>query len=427
MAGSDRKPAREIDRLAREFLDRGQPYKAPRMTGSSTPAGPDTYASEIRLLPRGIGASGDVLQALPNGDGDIVPTWAPDAGSGITGPTGPTGPTGSTGGTGATGATGATGTAGGAGSAGPTGPTGPTGSTGATGATGVTGPTGATGSTGPTGPTGATGATGPTGPTGSTGATGVGGSMAISEGGVTLIAAPTRIDFDASDFNLIESPTGVAQVNLNYGTAADTPAAGNHTHAGVQTNQPEFAFTTPPTSGWSWVNQGGATIASDDYGELLTLPSSGSDNWRHRVRTIVHSATYSVTARVDLLWPRISGGNIYAGIVLRDSATSKFVHWGLIAEGSPETISVQYASWTNNTTLSVSNYKQNHTKLPFRPVWLRFRIATGTRFLEASPNGIDWYTITTDSATGFITPDQAGFAGNDAAATPPIVRLRSWA
>ena len=51
------------------------------------------------------------------------------------------------------------------------------------------------------------------------------------EGGTVKVNEVTDIDFDASDFNITESPTGRANVGLAYGTSAGTPAEGNHTHA----------------------------------------------------------------------------------------------------------------------------------------------------------------------------------------------------
>src|SRR5262245_10148368 len=203
-------------------------------------------------------------------------------------------------------------------------------------------------------------------------------TITVQEGDATVDAAASVLDFDASDFNVTSSPSGEANVALNYGTGAGQPAEGNHTHAGgvaalddlsdvtltspatseVLTyngsawvnqaaagggNSPEYAFATPPTSGWSWVNQGGATVASDAYGELLTWPNSGVNNWRLRVRSITHSSAYSVTARLDTVWSRITSGSIYSGLVLRDSASGKFVALGLFANGSSEVIVPLYS------------------------------------------------------------------------------------
>lgn len=54
--------------------------------------------------------------------------------------------------------------------------------------------------------------------------------IVVQEGDVTTVAQATIFDFDASDFAITESPTGEANISLAYGTAAGTPAEGNHTH-----------------------------------------------------------------------------------------------------------------------------------------------------------------------------------------------------
>lgn len=56
-------------------------------------------------------------------------------------------------------------------------------------------------------------------------------AMAVKEGGVTKVTEATASNYDDSDFNVTESPTGQANISLAYGTSAGTPAEGNHTHA----------------------------------------------------------------------------------------------------------------------------------------------------------------------------------------------------
>lgn len=64
-------------------------------------------------------------------------------------------------------------------------------------------------------------------------ATSVTGTFTTEEGDVAVSAATATLDFDASDFNLTESPAGEVNVGLNYGTGAGQPAEGTHAHAGV--------------------------------------------------------------------------------------------------------------------------------------------------------------------------------------------------
>src|SRR5688500_7443423 len=56
------------------------------------------------------------------------------------------------------------------------------------------------------------------------------GVLVVKEGGATVDATVTTLDFDASDFVLSESPEDEINISLAYGTTAGTPAEGNHTH-----------------------------------------------------------------------------------------------------------------------------------------------------------------------------------------------------
>jgi len=63
-----------------------------------------------------------------------------------------------------------------------------------------------------------------------TAAGGSGGTIEIQEGGATTDANAGIVNYDATDFNTTSSPAGRANVSLNYGTGANQPAEGNHTH-----------------------------------------------------------------------------------------------------------------------------------------------------------------------------------------------------
>ena len=84
-------------------------------------------------------------------------------------------------------------------------------------------------------------------------------SIIVEEGDSTVVATVASLDFDSSDFNVTEAPSGEANISLNYGTGAGQPAEGNHTHTftiavtlpfGDQTNvitsaEPKQRFVVP--------------------------------------------------------------------------------------------------------------------------------------------------------------------------------------
>jgi hypothetical protein len=105
----------------------------------------------------------------------------------------------------------------------------------------------------------------------------------------------------------------------------------------------ELAFTTPPTAGWSWVNQGTTTVATDSDGSiLLAKPATAANDLTLRVRS--HSSSTTVTAR-------LSGDSIGIhagwGLALRESSTGKLVIFYLKPGG---TLLTEY--WTSATVFS---------------------------------------------------------------------------
>lgn len=62
-----------------------------------------------------------------------------------------------------------------------------------------------------------------------TAAGGSGGTIEVQEGGVKEDDM-TILNYDGTDFNVTNSPAGTANISLAYGTSANTPAEGNHTH-----------------------------------------------------------------------------------------------------------------------------------------------------------------------------------------------------
>lgn len=86
-------------------------------------------------------------------------------------------------------------------------------------------------------------------------------AVAVQEGDVTVVTEAAYLDFDASDFNVTESPAGEANISLAYGTSAGTPAEGNHAHpAGALDSLSDVVITAAATGeivrydGSNWVD-----------------------------------------------------------------------------------------------------------------------------------------------------------------------------
>lgn len=184
-------------------------------------------------------------------------------------------------------------------------------------------------------------------------------------------------------------------------------------------------FTKPPSSSWSWVNQGGASTATELGGERITAPSS-TRNWRLRVRSLSPSSNYTATAYTEVAGA--SANSWWAGLILRNSSSGSLIHFGSSYQSGVNTFAV--TRWTNATTFSANSFVVASTAMigPAMPNWWKLRDDGTNRYFEYSLNGIDWMPIFSESRTAFITPDQFGIGiNNEGSGADVQLRLRSLA
>lgn len=187
---------------------------------------------------------------------------------------------------------------------------------------------------------------------------------------------------------------------------------------------PLFALTTPPAvSGWTWVNQGGATATDDRDGILLTCPAGTGNNFRALVRS-APGTPYTVTAAFLMAFPAVNFNS--AGLIFRQSSDGKMATLS-IANAVKDFALIKMNS---ATSYSGANYSGGFTQAPTMGPLLWFRIAdNGTnRICSWSPDGRNWVQIHSVGRTDFLTADQVGFYGEAVNASyGPIVNLLSWA
>ena len=106
-----------------------------------------------------------------------------------------------------------------------------------------------------------------------TSATGV---LAVKEGGSAIDSNVNTLDFDASDFNLTESPEDEINISLNYGTSAGQPAEGNHTHTSSAIT--DFATAVDERArdavGTALTAGTGITVTPDDGANTITVATT---------------------------------------------------------------------------------------------------------------------------------------------------------
>jgi hypothetical protein len=189
---------------------------------------------------------------------------------------------------------------------------------------------------------------------------------------------------------------------------------------------PLFPFHKPSDTGFSWVNQGSATLTDSKNALTLRAPHTGATgNLVLRVKS--KSAPYTITAAI-LFSPNVVKEFTGGGIVFRQSSDGKLHALQLQASGAA--LNIFSGKWTNATTFSAA-YASTTIPVRFGPiVFLRIADDNSDRKVSFSSDGQNWVLLHTIGRTDFLTADQVGFfvsSANNAAPNLDIVAtLLSW-
>lgn len=191
----------------------------------------------------------------------------------------------------------------------------------------------------------------------------------------------------------------------------------------------------PPSTGWSWDNQGSATIDSANGYEYLKTVAVSLCSWRHRSAP---ATPYIITAAflVDLTGgiPGVgAGASCGVQLLFRESSTGKTVSLRYGPASNNYTSTVDWDKWTSSASFSASytSYGAYAVLCPgLGPQLIHMRIANDGTNLSAylSIDGQHWHQFGANQAkTDFMAggPDQVGFGAFSAVATP-VIALISW-
>jgi hypothetical protein len=207
-----------------------------------------------------------------------------------------------------------------------------------------------------------------------------------------------------------------------------TPIAVNTGVAVVAPWGPVYQFTDPTIPSFSWVNQGSATVGNSGPTTLLTSPTNGAHSWN--IREIAAPATpYTITVAFQVSFiASAANGALFAGLVMRESGTSKFQACDVFANGA--TLATSSGKWTNETTFS-ANYGSTgiYSYFATSAIWVRMT-DTGTNIqCSYSGDGTNFVDLTSQSRTDFMAagPNQVGFAlDNNNTTKNAYLTLLSW-
>jgi hypothetical protein len=232
---------------------------------------------------------------------------------------------------------------------------------------------------------------GPSGPAGAN-------TIIVSEGGTPLDTDISTVDFDATDFNLVESPENTVTVALAYGTGVGTPAEGNHTHT------PDHAAVTVVDSASIDMTLTGQQIsAAAIFGTSATTVAEG--NHTHTNDHV--PVTVSDTASIDLT---LTGQQISAAAIFGTTSTT-------VAQGN-HTHTGTYAPLASPT----------FTGTVTLPVGLTGVIRTDTGVVSVDSDVTDIVTAASTTVAGKVelATDAETNTGTDTARAITPSNLEAW-
>jgi hypothetical protein len=176
-------------------------------------------------------------------------------------------------------------------------------------------------------------------------------------------------------------------------------------------------------SGFSWANQGGATLDELDRGYAsLFVPGNVVTSLRMRVKT-APTAPYTFKALFSIF--HSTTASQIGGLIVRDSVSAKLIvfgfnHNGVAVVNKYDNESSFNSAYTTTVTTFIPGFNLSAA------IWIRIRDNATTRFYEMSMDNQHWLTIHSAGRTDFVTPNQIGFAGSSGSSLPFRVNFYSW-
>jgi hypothetical protein len=188
---------------------------------------------------------------------------------------------------------------------------------------------------------------------------------------------------------------------------------------------PYRRLKAPPQTGWSWVNQGNATV--NYVGGALVLEDPECDATLPQLRILVRPILEATTVTMAFTFNGIGSDVPFMGLCLRQEGGTYdgFLYGYGVYSGS----SMWVAQWRryNSPTSLASNGDWDDYLYPQRLIWWRCQLAGDRRRIWYSADGVNWIMGLDDSISSYFTPTQFGiFIDPTNNAQPVSMSLVHW-
>ena len=190
-------------------------------------------------------------------------------------------------------------------------------------------------------------------------------------------------------------------------------------------NSPRLAITNPSTrlritaSAFTWVNQGGATIADRDGHLLMTAPTNASGDQFRGLFLSAPTPPYAIVQGFNFFSKK--GGTLttngpfpQAELLFRESSTGKLFTMSQLPRGeSGDAETLQIKTMTNETTF-LANKVHVNWEYGEGPCWFKIEDDNTDLKFSVGINGKDWIELYSEGRTSHMAggPNQVGFGIN---------------
>lgn len=230
---------------------------------------------------------------------------------------------------------------------------------------------------------------------------GGGGSSTTFEVNGTALSSSTTVNF--------ENGSNVTITNPSAGNVS-IAASGGGGGTGMGT-----AFTAPPTTGWSWVNQGTASVISTSVGQTVQIPDTGGGSLSMVFRLLaIPSAPFAISIYHRSF--QFSQNSALSGVYFYDDVSGKAEGIEYVTQDSAQYPRVQQINSTTSdgTTVwaPISSDAANFGGPPYGGIWTKLRSDGTDLYYYVSLDGAAWILLWSEAIGSFLTPTHIGFGGS---------------